>query len=367
MILDSISIVNYKNIEHADLPFSPKVNCFVGNNGVGKTNILDAIYYLSFCKSALNSVDSQNIRHDADFFVLQGSYANEENARENIYCGFKKQHKKVFKRNGKEYPKLSEHIGKIPLVMVSPNDIDMILGTSEERRRFLDMVISQYDSDYLYEEIRYRKALKQRNVLLKQENPVDEDFILGFEIIMAEAGEKIYRKRKDFLETFIPIFQKEFCQLADEREEVSFSYKTNWEEGDMLQVFQRNRQKDTIVGFSLCGVHRDDLEMSLNGYKIRAEGSQGQTKTYLVALKLAQFEFIRQKKNSVPILLLDDIFDKLDASRVEKILSLVSQDAFGQIFITDTNRNYISDIIDKTGIEARIFNVNDGEVACEAH
>ena len=365
MILEKLSIINYKNIEHADLSFSPKMNCFVGNNGVGKTNILDAIYYLSFCKSSLNFIDTQNIRHEADFFVLQGSYTDEENKKENIYCGLKRQHKKVFKRNDKEYSKLSEHIGKIPLVIVSPNDIDMIIGTSEERRKFLDMVISQYDSDYLYEEIRYRKALKQRNTLLKQDTPIDEDFILSFEMVMADAGDKIYRKRKAFLDMFIPIFQKEFSQLCDAEEEVSLCYKTNWEEGNMLHVFQCNRQRDSIVGFTLCGVHRDDLEMSLGGYKIRMEGSQGQTKTYLVALKLAQFEFIKQKKKSTPILLLDDIFDKLDATRVEKILNLVSKDTFGQIFITDTNRNYISEIIEKTRTEAKIFEVRGGEIVDE--
>ncbi len=364
MELDKFSILNFKNIRQAEFDFSPKINCFVGQNGVGKTNILDAIYYLSFCKSAFNPVDSQNICHDADFFLLQGHYVSDDDVKEEVYCGLKN-HRKVFKRNGKEYSKLSEHIGRIPLVLISPRDIELILGVSEDRRRFIDMVISQYDQNYLYEEIRYKKALKQRNALLRQEGNIDVDFFSVYEEIMADAGEKIHRTRKAFLEEFTPMLQAMYSQLADSSEQIALNYISNCNDGDFLNQLRAHRAKDAVVGFSLCGVHRDDLEMTLGGYPIRREGSQGQNKTYLTALKFAQFEFIKAHNNQKPILLLDDIFDKLDASRVGKILSLVSRNGFGQIFITDTDRNFISKMIDSTGMDARVFEISGGEVVHE--
>ena len=365
MILEHFSIVNYKNIKQAEFNFSHKVNCLVGHNGVGKTNVLDAIYYLSFCKSAFNPVDYQNVNHEADFFLLQGQYLDGDGVKEDIYCGLKKNHRKTFKRNGKEYAKLSEHIGRIPLVLISPHDIELILGGSEERRRFMDMVISQYDSDYLYEEIRYKKALKQRNLLLKQEPPVDTDYMSVYEEIMADSGEKIHAIRKVFLDDFIPLMQDYYSQLSDSSEEVSLKYLSNCQSGHLLQQIQASRSKDSILGFSLCGVHRDDLDMTLGGYDIRREGSQGQNKTYLAALKLAQFSFVSLRSGQKPLLLLDDIFDKLDASRVNKILNLVSKDFFGQIFITDTDRNYISEMVSHTGMDAHLFERSNGEIINE--
>lgn len=362
MILDSISIINYKNIEQADLSFSPKINCFVGQNGVGKTNLLDAIYYLSFCKSAFNPIDSQNIYHSAEFLMLQGRYKCDEGQIENIYCGLKRHRKKIFKRNDKEYSKLSEHIGRIPLVLISPSDIEMILGGSEERRRFLDMVIVQYSSNYLFEEIRYRKALQQRNTLLKEDSPVDIDYISIYEDVMADAGEKIYALRKSFIKEFSPIFQNIYHELSEDSEDVGLKYISNCEGGDLRELITKSRSKDMILGFSLCGIHRDDLDMTLGGYAIKREGSQGQNKSFLVALKLAQFEFLKKKSKKTPILLLDDIFDKLDTSRVEKILNLVSSDTFGQIFITDTDRNFLSKIIEQTGKVHCIFEVKGGKI-----
>ena len=366
MFLERFSIINFKNIKQAELAFSHKMNCLVGQNGVGKTNVLDAIYYLSFCKSALNSVDSQNICHDADFFLLQGHYLDSDTGRgEDISCALKRNHRKIFKRNGKEYNKLSEHIGHVPLVMISPHDIELIIGGGEERRKFMDIVISQYDSDYLYEEIKYKKALKQRNALLKQDPPADTDYISVYENVMAQSGEHIHTVRQEFLNDFTPLMQSIYSQLADSSESISLDYVSNCQSGQLLRQIQESRMKDTILGFSLCGVHRDDLEMTLGGYPIRREGSQGQSKTYLAALKLAQFEFIKMKSGQIPLLLLDDIFDKLDASRVDKILKLVSQDTFGQIFITDTDRNYISEMVNHTGMDARIFEISGGTVINE--
>lgn len=363
MILEHLSIVNFKNIQEAELDLSSKLNCFVGLNGAGKTNVLDAIYYLSFCKSAFNSIDSQNVRHNADFFLVQGNYRNAD-ATESISCGLKIDHKKVVKRNGKVYSRLSEHIGHIPLVLVSPNDIELILGGSEERRSFMDMIISQYDATYLHEVIRYRRALQQRNLLLKQDS-VDADFIAIYEEEMALSGEVIYAIREQFVDEFEIIFQQIFSNLASSSEKVSLEYMSNCEKGSILSLIQQNRTKDELMGFSLIGVHRDDLRMSLGGYPIKKEGSQGQNKTFLISLKLAQFEFLRRRNGQTPILLLDDIFDKLDSSRVGNILKLVSQDVYGQIFITDTDRSLISDLIARTGMDSRIFEVVEGEIKDE--
>lgn len=361
MILKDISILNYKNIVEANLSFSPKINCFVGHNGEGKTNLLDAVYYLSFCRSSSNSTDSQIISHDADFMMLQGNYETENEGTEKIYCGLKRHHKKVFKHNNKEYSKLSEHIGKIRLVMVSPNDTELIEGVSEQRRHFMDMVISQYDSEYLYQIIRYRKALQQRNVLLRAENDLDEDFISVYEKEMAVAGEFVYERRKAFLEEFIPIFQRIYSLLAGEGEEVNLEYRSVCQNGPLEEQIRASRSKDHIMGFSLCGVHRDDLEMSLHGFPIKREGSQGQNKSFVISLKLSQFNFLKNKGDKcVPILLLDDIFDKLDTRRVEQIVKMVSEDDFGQIFITDTSRNFLNSVLQQTGKDFRFFTVDGG-------
>lgn len=365
MILDSISILNYKNLEQCELEISPKLNCFVGQNGVGKTNILDAIYYLSFCKSAFNPIDSQNIRHGEDYLMLQGVYHNDDGQEETIYCGLKQHHRKVFKRNDKAYSKLSEHIGRVPLVLVSPNDSALILGHSEERRKFLDMIISQYDVNYLSEIIRYNKALEQRNALLRSEGPVDADFFAVYEDVMADAGQKIYESRYSFVEKFCPIFQKFYSRLSEDHERVGLKYISACQQGNLRELILSSRQKDQIVGFSLCGVHRDDLEMTLDGFPIRKEGSQGQNKTFLISLKLAQFEYLKEHQKRVPILLLDDIFDKLDSSRVAHILRLVSEDTFGQIFITDTDRDFLRPLIKETKQNYKLFEVAGGHVTYE--
>lgn len=363
MILKKISVLNYKNIAQADLDFSPKMNCFIGHNGQGKTNFLDAVYFLSFCKSATNAIDSQNIRHGEDFFMLQGLYEHENGDAEEIYCGLKRKQKKKFRRNKKDYKRLAEHIGLIPLVMVSPSDAGLIAGGSEERRRFMDLVISQYDHEYLEALLRYNKALQQRNVLLKMEEEPDETLMALWEECMAREGELIYSRRRDYISEFIPIFQRFYQAISQDREQVGLRYVSHGERGPLLDTIRRDRAKDRIMGYSLHGIHKDDIEMMLGDYPIRREGSQGQNKTFLIALKLAQFDFLRRTgSHTTPLLLLDDIFDKLDADRVEQIVKLVSGEQFGQIFITDTNRDHLDRILAEAGQDYRLFYVEQGEV-----
>lgn len=346
MWLKRISIVNYKNLEQAELTFSRKMNCIIGKNGMGKTNLMDAVYYLSFCKSATNPIDSQNIRHEQDFFVLQGFYETDGGDPEEVYCGLKRRQKKQFKRNKKEYTRLSDHIGLIPLVMVSPADTLLIAGGSEERRRFMDVVISQFDREYLDALIRYNKALMQRNTLLKAELEPDEELMIVWEEMMASTGEIVFRKRRQFIEEFIPIFQSYYAYISQNREQVKLSYQSHAAEGDLLTLLRENRQRDRVMGYSLKGIHKDDLIMQLGEFPMKREGSQGQNKTYLIALKLAQFEFLKRTgSGTTPLILLDDIFDKLDALRVEQIVKLVAGDNFGQIFITDTNRDHLDRIL----------------------
>lgn len=363
MRLDKLSIINYKNIEAATLNLSPKLNCFIGHNGEGKTNLLDAVYYLSFCKSAFNAKDSEVMRHESDFFVLEGDYTADTNACEQVYCSMKRGAKKHFKRNKKEYKRLSGHIGLIPLVFVSPSDISIIEGGSEERRRLMDVVISQYDRPYIESLMRYNKALQQRNSLLKLEEEPDATLLELLEMQMAEYGTEIYRKRAAFIEQLVPVFQSIYQSISQDREQVLLQYVSHGERGNLLDVIQRDRAKDRIMGFSLHGVHKDDLAMLMNGFPMKREGSQGQNKTFVLALKLAQFYFLKQAGgNRTPLLLLDDIFDKLDAARVEQIVKLVSGDSFGQIFITDTNREHLDRILGNGSFDYKIFSVENGEV-----
>ena len=269
MILKRISILNYKNLEQVELDFSAKMNCFIGQNGMGKTNLLDAVYYLSFCKSATNPIDSQNMMHHQDFFVIQGFYETESGDAEEIYCGMKRRQKKQFKRNKKEYTRLSDHIGFIPLVMVSPSDAELISGGSEERRRFMDVVISQYDKEYLEALIRYNKALQQRNTLLKNDQAFDEVLMEVWEEMMAASGEVVYRKRCAFIEEFIPIFQAFYSQISQHKETVGLVYESHAQQGNLVQLLKESRQRDRIMGYSLKGIHKDDLLMQLGDYPIK--------------------------------------------------------------------------------------------------
>lgn len=363
MILKKISILNFKNIREASLELSPKMNCLIGHNGVGKTNFLDALFYLSFCKSSLNPVDSQIMTHDSDFFMVEGLYEDESGKQTDVYCGMKRGTKKHFKRDKKEYKRLSQHIGLIPLIMASPGDSSIISGGSEERRRFMDIVISQYDSVYIDALSAYNKALLQRNALLKMENEPDAALLDIWEEEMARNGEVVYAKRRAFVEEFVPVFQKIYAVISGGKERVSLTYVSHCQRGPLLDVIRRDRFKDRAVGYSLHGVHRDELEMMLDGYMMKREGSQGQNKTYVLSLKLAQFDFLcRTASKTTPLLLLDDIFDKLDAQRVEQIVKLVSGDGFGQIFVTDTNRDHLDRILHNGCFDYKLFYVDDGNI-----
>lgn len=363
MILKKLSLLNYKNIKEATLTLSPKFNCFIGSNGVGKTNVLDSIYFLSFCHSAYSSQDSLVIRHDEPFLVLEGEYEDFS-----IYCGMKRGQKKHFKRDKKEYKRLSEHIGLIPIVMVAPGDTLLIGGASEERRRFMDLVISQLDRSYIASLNRYNKALQQRNALLKNEDEqFDWDVIAILEEQMAADGEYLYQQRNQFVRRLLPLFQQFYSTISGEHERVELQYLSHCQRGPLLDVIRNGRAKDRIMGYSLHGVHRDDLEILIDGHPMRVEGSQGQQKTFVIALKLAQFDFLKESNaHTMPILLLDDIFDKLDAARVEKIVQLVSGDGFGQIFITDTNRDHLDQILQMSNADYRLFLVNDGEISSKS-
>jgi DNA replication and repair protein RecF len=362
MRLISLSILNYKNITEAELVFSPKINCFIGNNGMGKTNVLEAIYYLSFCKSHSNSIDSQNIKHDTEFCLLQGKYLLGD-SHEDIYCGMKLRQKKQFKRNKKEYERLSDHIGLLPLVLVSPDDSVLISEGSEERRKFVDGVISQYNKTYLNQLLQYNNALKQRNALLKSEFPIDNSLLDIWEDQMALYGTYIYEQRKLFIDEFIPIFQDLYTYISGGNESISLVYHSQHVEHDIKLRMIATRDRDKMLGYSTQGIHKDELEMLLDGYPIKRVGSQGQNKTYLISLKLAQFDFLKRTHKISPLLLLDDIFDKLDSNRVKKIVELVSGEKFGQIFITDTNREHLDSILIQLDKESTIFNVENGIIS----
>lgn len=364
MILEHLSILNYKNIEQAELALSPNVNCFIGDNGMGKTNVLDAVYYLSFCKSSSTQQDSLNIRHDADFLMLQGRYRNAVGEEELVSCGVKRGQRKRFKRNDKEYKRLSEHLGLIPLVMISPADHELIVGGSEERRRFMDVVISQYSVSYLEALIRYQKSLQQRNALMKQDEEPDWGLCAVLEDMMACDAAVIYRERRQMIEEFLPIFRDVYARLSNgAAEEVTILYESHGERGDLGPILRDWRERERIVGYTLHGPHKDNLDLLMNGYNVRREGSQGQKKTYFIAMKLAQFLYLKQKSHQqTPILLLDDIFDKLDAGRVACIVDYVGGDAFEQIFITDTNRDHLDSILSATKRDYCLFRVCEGQI-----
>ena len=364
MILQHLTLTNFKNYQSLDADFSPRINCITGDNGEGKTNILDAIYYLSFCKSFFTSIDSLNIRHGEQFFIVQGQY-DSDGKTEEIYCGFESGKRKRFKRNKKEYDRFADHIGLIPLVMVSPTDINLIIGGSDDRRKFIDGIISQFDREYLLKYQEYTRILAQRNHLLK-ETPqtwqIDESILQIYDSQLSEAGQYIYQKRKDFVVGIEPIFQKYFDAISRGKEKVSLEYQTTLDEKPLEQQLTENRAIDMATRYTNFGVHKDDLEFGMSGMPIKQLGSQGQQKTYLVAMKLAQFEYIGQLCGQKPILLLDDIFDKLDMSRVEQIVNLVAQNNFGQIFITDTSTQRIDSILQKFGSDHYHYNLNNNQL-----
>ena len=359
MYLQKLSLINFKNIETQSFDFQEKINCFVGDNGVGKTNVLDAIYYLSFAKSYFNSVALQNIRHGEGFFMVEGDYfLNDRN--EKIVCSLKRGQKKVLKRNGKSYEKFSEHIGQLPLVIISPADRDLVTEGSDTRRKFMDGVISQQNKSYLKDLISYNKVLSQRNALLKYfaaNRTFDALNLSVYDEQLSEYGARIYTVRKLFLEEFIPIFNEKYQIISGDKEIVDLKYKSQLQDFSMMALLKKSLDKDKIIQYTTSGIHKDDLSFEIGAYSIKKFGSQGQQKSYLIALKLAQFEFIKQQSKVTPILLLDDIFDKLDESRVSQIIDLVSKDAFGQIFITDTHAERTENILKQSNNPYQIFNL----------
>ncbi len=362
MRLDELHILNYKNIEQADLTCSPKLNCFVGLNGMGKTNILDAIYFLSFCKSHSNAIDGQNIRHESDYFMIQGKY-DIAGQTLNVTSSLKRRQKKHFSLNKKEYSKLSDHIGLIPLVLISPSDIELIYGGSEERRKFIDGIVSQTDKQYLEHLLLYNNALRQRNALLKSETKPEDETFEPWEAQMVAHAQYIHQRRIEFIAEFEPIFQEYYNTISNHNETVALNYQSQMSDRRLDDMLRSTRERDFLIGFTTHGIHKDELDMSLGGYPIKRTGSEGQNKTYLTALKFAQYELLLQRIGQHPLLLLDDMFDKLDSQRTEMILKIVGSDKFGQIFITDTNRNHLENMVQSLGLPAKMFSISHGKVS----
>ena len=360
MFLKKISIINFKNVEQTTLEFSSRVNCFVGQNGAGKTNLIDAIHYLSMGKGAFSMTDSQSVRHGSDFFVLDGEYSSANGKKEVVVCSFRKGQGKTLKRNGKEYEKLSDHVGLIPIVVVSPADSFLITDAADERRRYLNAFISQLDKAYLNSIVRYNRVLGERNQLLKMSANPDIMEILDAQLV--EEGIKIHARRTELVERLAPLVADYYRELSDDREQVELVYHSELNDTPFDELLRLSSQKDHLCQFTTSGVHRDDMKMTIGGYPLRKYGSQGQQKSFLVALKLAQYTIVARDKEEKPILLLDDLFDKLDMSRVEKLLALVSRADFGQIFITDCNKVRLQSILDKSGEGYSLFGVDNGMV-----
>ena len=378
MWISTLNILNYRNIREASLEFSPKLNCFVGLNGQGKTNVLDAIYLLSFAKSSFTNQDSLNIAHGEEMALVQGSYQPSDLSLQpfTISCGLRRGMKKQFRRDKKDYPRLIDHIGLIPLVMISPSDQQLIDEGSDERRRFMDVVISQLDRKYLDYLTQYNALLKQRNALLKQyaDGPSPDDLLEVLEWQMVPLAEYIYKARTEFFEAFEPYFEKTYQAISgrknateEDTEIPVLRYVSQLQDRDLREAYIKTRQRDLILGWTSQGIHKDELEMRLGEYPLKQVGSQGQQRTFVLAMKLAQALYLSNGQWTMdngqkPILLLDDIFDRLDTERVERIVELVQSDDFGQIFITDTDRQHLTEIL-KPNENAKIFHVENGQIA----
>ncbi len=365
MYLKSLQLTNFKNIGTAAIDFSRKINCFVGDNGEGKTNVLDSIYYLSFCKSYFNIIDSQNIKHGEDFFRISGDYNRGDDKQDNVNCLQQLNHRKQFRLNKKEYERLADHIGEFPLVIITPGDSDLIYDGSDARRKYVDAVISQFDKLYLDDLINYNKVLAQRNSLLKQFAVSGKFSRASLEIWdeqMISLGNKIYKKRIEFVEKFAPIFQAYYKYITSGKEHVNMNYESQLNDSDFPKLLKEQLPRDRSAQYSTTGIHKDDFLFQMDDYLIKKIGSQGQQKSYLVALKLAQFDYTKKIKGFKPILLFDDILDKLDYKRVEQLMKLVADDNFGQIFITDTHEIRIRELFKKINIDTKIFIVKNGKL-----
>ncbi len=363
MYLKNLTLHNFKNFAEAELDFSSKINCFIGDNAAGKTNLLDAIYYLSFCKSYFNAIDSQNIKHNEDYFSILGKYEVNNSHADSVHCVQKRNQKKSFKLNKKEYERLADHIGLYPLVMISPYDRDLINDGSEVRRRFIDSVISQSDKVYLDNLINYNKALAQRNTLLRQFSErryfdaasieIWNDQLIGY-------SELIYPIRKQFLDDYIPIFSRYFSTISGGNEQVNIVYDSQLTGNTMGDLLTNSLEKDRILKYTTAGIHKDDLEFVIQGHPVKKFGSQGQQKSFVIALKLAQYEHIKALKGYKPIMLLDDVFDKLDDKRVEQLIKLTAENTFGQVFITDTQRTRIEHLLNNVHTDHKIYEIVSG-------
>ncbi|PIE87607.1 MAG: DNA replication and repair protein RecF [Bacteroidetes bacterium] len=366
MHLKQIHIVNFKNYREATIVCSPRLNCFTGLNGAGKTNILDAVYYLSYCKSGFHTSDQMNIHHEADFFALHGAFSVDENPDDKVSCVLKRGSKKSFSLNHKEYQRLADHIGRFPLVMISPYDQDLINNGSEVRRRYFDSVISQFDALYLENLIQYNRALSQRNALLKQ---LAESSVSSAEALevwddqLVRYGEQLYYRRKSFAKDFVPLLQQFYARVSGGKERVAVEYLSRLHETDLALLLKNSVAKDRVLKYTTTGIHRDDFAFVIDEYPIKRYGSQGQQKSFYIAVKLAQFEYTRQQKGFKPILLLDDIFDKLDDARVGAIVQLVGENRFGQVFITDTQSERIERLVSEYGADYLHFIVEDAVVS----
>ncbi len=359
MFLKKLSIVNYKNISSKDFLFEANINCFVGNNGIGKTNLLDAIYHLGMGKSYFNPSAVQNIRHGEEFYMIEGLFDRNER-EEQIVCSIKKGQKKIIKCNGKTYDKIADHVGKYPIVIISPADQDLILDGSEVRRKFLDSVISQTDTSYLDKLMRYNRVLLQRNTILKhfaESQIFDFETLSIYDVQLAELGQHIYEKRKQFMNVFLPIFQYQYQYISEQKESVSLTYESALHQTDLATLLKQNINKDRALQYTSNGIHKDDLLFEIEGFPMKKYGSQGQQKSFLIALKLSQFEIIKKQLKVIPIFLLDDIFDKLDDNRVAKLVSLVTQKHFGQLFITDTHYERTENVVKRTHLPYKIFQI----------
>lgn len=362
MYLKNLSIVNFKNYREVSLNFSQGVNCFVGHNGAGKTNLLDAIHYLSFCKSYFNSFDNQNILHNEDMFIIQGIFDKDGQAEE-IYCAQKRNERKQFKRNKKDYGRLSEHIGLLPVVLVSPTDIELVIEGSEVRRKFVDSILSQVDSAYLNDLIEYNKALLQRNAMLKKfyETHTWDDMLISiWDEIMTSKGQDIFKKRQAFTKDFAKLFKTIYKEISGSREEVELEYSSQLLEGDFPTLLKKSLPKDKAVLYSTTGIHKDDWLFFKGEHSLKKFASQGQQKSFIIALKLAQFLYLKKHYNSPPIMLLDDIFDKLDEERVNYLINMVTDKDFEQVFITDTNHSRMHKLLEKKNKEHKIFPISEG-------
>jgi DNA replication and repair protein RecF len=367
MYLKNIALTNFKNYELNEIEFSSKINCFVGNNGVGKTNILDAIHYLSLTKSFFNSIDSISIRHGEDYFIIQGTFAR-DGEEDQIYCAFQKQKQKLLKRNGKEYQKLSDHVGRYPVVMISPADSSLITEGSEDRRKFLNKIISQYNGEYLDSILKYNKALQQRNRLLKDfktGGKFDADMLSVWDAQLVKYGTYIYQERDTLVNELIPVFQEYYSLISSGKELVKLTYRSHLSEGDFAETLHRVVEKDRILEYTTVGIHKDDLVLEMDDFPVKVLGSQGQQKSYLVALKLAKFDYIKRRSGFSPVLLLDDIFDKFDSDRVEQIIRLVGNHRFGQIFITDTHQDRLQEILTSHNTNYKLFKISGDGISEE--